>query len=389
MVFWIVTAVITAAAAIALIAPLFGNRQAVGERESEIAIYRDQLAEIERDVDRGVLPASEAESARTEIARRLLRAGEGKDVTADGQSGRRRAAMWIAILIVPVVALGGYLALGEPGAEDQPIAERRADPAPDDLFAQFDALGSDPTLEEIAALGESVDAALALDPENPAILEMATITRFQTGRLDDATDAYLRLLDLVDDPASVDPGGDFGTTLGVIHLAQEEITDQAATLVRRVAAEFPFNGFAMVNLGRLMIFEGNEEGGVAVLQELIDTEPPGGEPWSDIVRQILAGFGVETPPIVEATPSNAAPILDMSPEEQMAFIEQMVGQLAARLEAEPNDPQGWAQLITSYIVLERREDAEAALARAREVFIGNTEALQSIEEAAAPLMEQP
>jgi cytochrome c-type biogenesis protein CcmH len=50
----------------------------------------------------------------------------------------------------------------------------------------------------------------------------------------------------------------------------------------------------------------------------------------------------------------------------------MVVSLAERLATEPNDPEGWARLIRSYVVLGRTGDAAAALARAREIFAGDT-----------------
>ncbi|MEL6584488.1 MAG: c-type cytochrome biogenesis protein CcmI [Pseudomonadota bacterium] len=54
----------------------------------------------------------------------------------------------------------------------------------------------------------------------------------------------------------------------------------------------------------------------------------------------------------------------MSPEEQVAFIESMVDGLAARLEEDPTDLNGWIQLGRSYMVLEREDDARDAFARA-------------------------
>src|SRR3546814_5661530 len=54
----------------------------------------------------------------------------------------------------------------------------------------------------------------------------------------------------------------------------------------------------------------------------------------------------------------------MTPEERQAFIRTMVDQLAARLEAEPADPDGWLRLARSYLVLGEADKARAALALA-------------------------
>ena len=69
----------------------------------------------------------------------------------------------------------------------------------------------------------------------------------------------------------------------------------------------------------------------------------------------------------------------LSPEARAAMIEGMVGQLAARLAAAPDDPAGWARLVRSYMVLGRPDDAAAALASARTALAGNAEGLATVE----------
>ena len=59
---------------------------------------------------------------------------------------------------------------------------------------------------------------------------------------------------------------------------------------------------------------------------------------------------------------------EMSDEDRQAMIEGMVGGLAARLQDNPNDLEGWMRLARSYNVLGRPEDAVAALEKAGEVF---------------------
>ncbi len=375
MVFWIVTAVITAAVAAALIAPLFRNRGIVGESDSEVAIYRDQLAEIERDVERGVLPESEAESARTEIARRLLRASEEEAAAAPASDSRRQGALWIAILVLPAVGLAGYLAFGEPGAEDRPFDERIASPDPDDLYVQLERLGLESTPEEIAAVAETIERGLEIEPDDPTLLRLATQMRIIDGRLEDAASTYIRLLEGLGDPNVADEGGQVGTQLGFeLAFLQPEIGAAGEELIRLVFDRFPRNEIAQLNYAELLIRLEDEAAAADVLEGLVATAPPEGSPIVDIARSRLAelrgeGAGGLTP-------------------EQLEFVDQMVGQLAARLEAEPDDAEGWAQLITSYMVLGREEDARAALGTAREFFTGNDEALAIIEEAAAPLVEQ-
>ncbi len=63
----------------------------------------------------------------------------------------------------------------------------------------------------------------------------------------------------------------------------------------------------------------------------------------------------------------------------------MVAGLAARLKAQPNDPDGWQRLIRSYSVLGQTGKAEAALADAHSALKGNAAALAAIDAEAASL----
>lgn len=59
-----------------------------------------------------------------------------------------------------------------------------------------------------------------------------------------------------------------------------------------------------------------------------------------------------------------------------AQIKQMVATLAAKLEANPNNPNGWVMLLRSYKVLGRYEEAEVAYASAKK-HIGETTELRN------------
>ena len=97
MIFALVAALLTALALAALAAPLLRrHRRGPARAEYDLAVYRDQRAELERDRARGLIDAREAAAARTEIERRMLRAGrqrsaEGEtDTGGQGTRGRRR-----------------------------------------------------------------------------------------------------------------------------------------------------------------------------------------------------------------------------------------------------------------------------------------------------------
>src|SRR5688572_29122617 len=127
MTLWFVMALMTAAAIFAVLWPL--SRRAPLSAGSDVAVYRDQLDEIERDRAAGLIGDREAEAARLEVSRRLLAA---TDVTApvpqESAGWRRRAVALIALLLLPLGAASLYLALGSPDLPGQPQAARREMP---------------------------------------------------------------------------------------------------------------------------------------------------------------------------------------------------------------------------------------------------------------------
>ena len=126
-------AVMTAVAVAALVWPLARRRAAEPARaEHDLMVYRDQLDEVERDTERGLLTGEQASAAKIEIQRRILAAAaDGADEetsAADGRDGPWAVAVVAAM--VPAGAFALYLHLGSPGMVDQPYADRPAQESP-------------------------------------------------------------------------------------------------------------------------------------------------------------------------------------------------------------------------------------------------------------------
>jgi cytochrome c-type biogenesis protein CcmH len=75
MILWVIFGLMTAAAIAAVLLPLV-RRRAKEFSGNDIAVYRDQLGELDRDRAAGLIGKSEAEAARVEISRRLLAAAD-------------------------------------------------------------------------------------------------------------------------------------------------------------------------------------------------------------------------------------------------------------------------------------------------------------------------
>src|SRR5436190_4611958 len=130
MTLWLVLAAMTAAAMIAIMRPLGRNRTAASSG-SDVAVYRDQLEEIERERVLGRIGPAEAEAARAEVSRRLIAAVDCAVATDPNAmpfvSAPRHRRIAAAILVaLPIGVLGLYLMLGSPQLPGQPIADRQS-----------------------------------------------------------------------------------------------------------------------------------------------------------------------------------------------------------------------------------------------------------------------
>ena len=79
------------------------------------------------------------------------------------------------------------------------------------------------------------------------------------------------------------------------------------------------------------------------------------------------------------TAQDVAAASDMTSEQRGAFIEQMVGRLAERLEKDGNDLDGWKRLVKAYMVMGRKQDAVGAMTKAKQAFAGDKAAVESLD----------
>ncbi|RUW09389.1 c-type cytochrome biogenesis protein CcmI, partial [Mesorhizobium sp. M1A.F.Ca.IN.022.05.2.1] len=129
MLFWVIAAILTLGASLAVLLPLAGGTKAASTAgDHDLEVYRDQLSELDRDMARGLIQPGEAEEARAEIGRRILRLGSHSQASARAPRPARAAKLvaTAAVLAVPLVSWGLYGSLGSPDLPSQPLAERLA-----------------------------------------------------------------------------------------------------------------------------------------------------------------------------------------------------------------------------------------------------------------------
>ncbi len=136
MLLWIAFALLTAAVLVAVVAPLARPGREETEPVSDagtLAVYRDQLEEVEAERARGLLEPAEAEGAKLEISRRLLASAARSEIATAAASPRallesRHANIALVVaLAVPALTLALYLASWLAGHPVQPLcrAHRR------------------------------------------------------------------------------------------------------------------------------------------------------------------------------------------------------------------------------------------------------------------------
>ena len=381
---WIAAAALSAMVVVMLLRPLLRRAQEQASSAAyDLQVYKDQLSEVARELERGNLTAVEAQAAQAEIERRLLRAAEAeqREDQSKGPSGGSTPAKALAMVltaVLPLGALGLYLyGLGSPNMPSMPFAERAEERQGFDerqrLIAELaDRMREDPRdpqgweilarnyavigryLQAAEAYGEAIargfdradlraqraealiaaengvvmpaarreiEAALRLNPNEPLALYYVGVMHEQAGEPQRAIETWARLLrelppDIVGRPQIM------ARLTAVAQRAGLEPADfDTASRVPPVGAPPPGPGV------------GGQSGGQA-----------GGQPGPTREQMDAAQ--------------------EMSPEERQAMIEGMVEGLAIRMEANPDDLDGWLRLARAYAVLGRRDEAVSALERA-------------------------
>ena len=321
-------ALLTTATVAALLWPLLRMRLPARDRLSgELAIYRDQLAELERERDAGRLKPAEAAAARTEIERRMLAAGDAAAATVKTKTATDATQKWLPpalSLFVPLLALGLYLQTGRPGLPAAPFADRGTEhaPAPQQL--------------DVAGLLKEARARLAQDPND--------------------ADALAAL----GEGLTLEAGG--------------TVTQPALDALRRALQARPDDARILYYLGLHEAQSGDSKAAIARWRDLEAKSPPDA-PWLGLLRAEIArvarAAGIElpqtqTPQSTMPTPSREQQeaMAQLPPEQRQQAIRSMVEGLAARLADAPQDRAGWLRLANAWKVLGENANAADAYGRA-------------------------
>ncbi|MEO5759037.1 MAG: c-type cytochrome biogenesis protein CcmI [Mesorhizobium sp.] len=376
MLFWVIAAILTLGASLAVLLPLAGGAKGTSSSsDHDLEVYRDQLSELDRDAARGLIQPAEAEEARAEIGRRILR------LNSDGPAGKAAAKQALittrlvataAVLAVPLVSWGLYSQIGSPDLPSQPLSER---------------LAKNPAESSVDELVARAEAHLAANPSDGRGWDVLAPVYLRMQRFSDAVTAYRNAIRLDGDSAVRQAG------LG------EAIANAAGGIVSADAQDAfeaslkldPSNPKASFYLAMALAQEGRANDAVAAWQAMLGTLPPD-SPWRGAVEQALAKSGNSgNSSVASGEPAkgpNAQEVdaaSSMSQTDREAMINTMVAGLDEKLRQNPRDAEGWMQLIRSYVVLGKADQARDALSRSIAVFGADSDEARKFTTFAASL----
>jgi len=288
--------------------------------------------------------------------------------------------------MLPLIAIGLYLAYGSPGLPDQPLAARLEDPS---------------TEQDLAAIVARVEARLREHPEEGEGWDAIAPVYLGIGRYGNAAEAFDQALKLLGESPKRLAGRGQALVLandGVVSEEARRVLERALVLdptvlepriLLAIAKEQDGKFAAAIEDWRGLLAAGDESASwrqmvekriAAAEAHLADGSTGGGAPKTT-VPSIGAGPKSGAGP----TAGDVAAAQAMSPSDRQAMVEQMVQRLAERLEQQGDDLSGWLKLVKAYTVLDRKDDAQKALARAKSQFSGDGQALQQLDALAAEL----
>jgi len=351
MVFWILIFALTLAAMIYVCMPLLRSEAATSnDMQTEKMLYEARLVELDNEFSLGRIDETSLNAAKAEEARKLLKLSNAISPSATPLFSSKFPLLATA-LFTPIFSLVLYLSLGTPEAafEQETVT-----------------VSNEANLEELLVVAER---RLEEEPDDLRGWIVVAPVYARQGNFQKAINAYENAIRLSD------KDDDLTFALGEVLVNQSEgiVTDDALALFQKTLELNKEHGSARFMLGMAAFQSGKNDDAIRIWQALIDSAR-GDEDWINVVQQRVDQLRAENskkkgPQLSQEALDNAA---SLSNEERSELVNQMVANLAKRLEDDPSDKQSWARLIRSYIVLGRYDDAEVAINKAAGLFPDDT-----------------
>ncbi len=392
MLFWIIVTAIAVLVTVLLVLPFLQTQTPLQAGNEDVALYRDQLAEVDRDLERGILAPQDAERTRTEISRRLLAADKTSGAIVQSAPS---AVSFVAMGITAVGLIGGSLALyahlGAPGQPDIPLASRIA-ASEDARQSRMDQLRAESiaaqlpnrpqaTPQQQARLDE-LNTIAVTDPNDIANWTQIVSTAANAQNFAVAARAQQQVLALGANPT--DPGENMRLAILMILAAEGYISPEAETVLKIVLEGDPTNIAARYYYGLLFYETDRPDRAFALFRDVINEGTPDNpfvQMSADLVEEAAFRAGIEytLPPPAGPSVGDITAAQDLSEEDRNAMISDMVNRLSDRLANEGGPVEEWARLINALSVLGDTDQARAILLEARTLFATSPDAMEQLD----------
>lgn len=295
LIFWLVAALMIVAALAIVLVPLLRPRARRGPsvREANLAVLRGQRREIESDVASGLLSAQAREAALAELAARADEDLSGAEEPASAAAGRPWILAASIVVLVPAVAVGFYLWVGMPEANDPK------------RLAAASAMPSDHQIEEMVV---ALEKKMKEQPGNAEGWMLLARSFAATGKMQKALEAYAHLAKLLPDDANV--LADYADALALSR--GRNLSGEPIELVKRALEADPRHPKALALAGTERLNAGDFAASLAYWERLRASTEPGSEDARQVegiledVRARAAAAGKPLPPPKAAAPAIAA-----------------------------------------------------------------------------------
>ncbi len=360
-----------AGAVFSILFPLFNNGVDNSKVVDALDVYREQLQELEFQIDAGTKNRESLELERAEIARRILKENRRSGTIKFWNSAKlgRHFTSISALALIPILSFSLYIALGSPGVPDAPLSAQR--------------IGK---LED-KSIGEMVRMAERHLAKNPNDARGWTVLANVYGKLNRPSDrarAFEQIIKINGPtPGSLAELGEALTVAdgNIVSARSRKLFERALAMDKSTLKASVYIALALEQEGR---FGEALKGWVHIANSRKDDaqwQAMTSERISTMKQRIGKILSKEAAGKGEFKGPNTEQIKDaskMNSVDRKTLIKGMVARLADKLKDEPNDFDGWVRLIRSYTVLKRNNDARVALKNARNQFKNDPSLLKKL-----------
>jgi len=366
-----------------------------GVASKDLLIYKDQLVEVEKDLEKGVLSKSESDAARIEVSRRILLADKRSKLekqTVSISQNHNKLITFIILIFILAGSFSIYAFLGNPSLPDMPLQARLAEIKENrsQRISQEEAelLVPDEIIEapsDYLALVSKLRIAMKERPNDIQGLRLLALHEFRLGKYRSARKAHLKIINVLGETATAKDLIDFAEVM--IVATNGYVSPEAEFILRRGLEMKPNDGRARYYSGLSMAQSGRPDVTLRLWENLLD-EGPDDAPWIPLIKEQivdvarLVGVNLAQDQLPGPTSEQINSAETMSDIDRKEMIQGMVSSLSNRLANEGGTVNEWARLIRALGVLGETANASKIWIEAQTIFERNSSDIEILREAA-------